>query len=151
MSYPGLSQPGRPGAGPGGVIAPQRTGVPPQRSGIAPQRGGIPVMPAADVHAPTLPQFWRSDVRRTRPGARRPRWPGVAAFFGGLAALLLLVIGLTAASVVIVSIALAFSIVAAFLAVVALIAGLGRVLGFLGLLLALAGNVDIVAPLLHLG
>jgi hypothetical protein len=146
MSYPGPPQPGRPA----GVVAPQRAGVPPQRSAIAPQRGGIPVMPPTEVHAPTLGQFWRSDVRRTRPG-RRLRWPGLVGFFGGLAALLLLIVGLNAASIVIVSIAFAISVTAGFFALLALVAGLGRALGFFGLLLALAGNIYIVAPILHLG
>jgi hypothetical protein len=129
-------------------IAPQRTGLSPQRTGIAPQQGGIPPVPPEYGSAPTLGQFWRSDVRRTRSG--RTRWPGLLAFLGGLAALILLVLGGAAASIVLVSIALAFSVVAGFFALVAIIAGLGRALGILGLLLALAGNIYVVAPLLHL-
>lgn len=134
-----------------GGYRPQAGGIAPQRSGIAPQRGGIAPI-AGYTTAPTLGQFWRSDVRRTRVDGRgRARWPGLLGFFGGLAAGILLLLAGIAGSVVLASIALAFSVAAGFFALVALIAGLGRLLGFLGLLLALAGNVYIVAPLLGLG
>ena len=132
-----------------GGYRPQTTGVAPQRTGISPQQGGIPPIPPEYASAPTLGQFWRSDVRRTRTG--RTRWPGLLAFLGGLAALILLIAGLAAASLALVSIALAFGVVAGFFAFVAIIAGLGRALGVLGLLLALAGNIYVVAPILHLG
>jgi len=131
-----------------GGYRPQRGGIAPQRTGIAPQQGGIAPIPPEYGSAPTLGQFWRSDVRRTRAG--RTRWPGLLAFFGGLAALILLILGAVAASLVLVSIALAFSAVAGFFALVAIIAGLGRALGILGLVLALAGNVYVVAPLFGL-
>ncbi|MGN6325648.1 hypothetical protein [Pseudolysinimonas sp.] len=142
---------------PGQLIAPQsRAPVPTQRGGYrpqttatAPQRGGIPPISSTYTHAPTLGQFWRSDVRRTRAG--RTRWPGLLAFLGGLAALILLIAALAVTSVVIASVALAFSVVAGFFALVAIIAGLGRGLGVLGLLLALAGNVYLVAPFLGRG
>jgi len=135
-----------------GGYRPQTGGVAPQRTGIAPQRGGIPPISSTYTTAPTLGQFWRSDVRRTRiDGRGRVRWPGLLGFFGGLAAAILLLLAGIAGSVVLASIALAFSLVAGFFALVALIAGLGRVLGFLGLLLALAGNVYVVAPLFGLG
>lgn len=132
-----------------GGYRPQTSGISPQRTGISPQQGGIPPIPPEYGIAPTLGQFWRSDVRRTRGG--RTRWPGLLAFLGGLAALILLIAGLAAASLVLVSIALAFGVVAGFFALVAIIAGLGRGLGILGLLLALAGNIYVVAPIFHLG
>ncbi|GAA2074218.1 hypothetical protein GCM10009840_04650 [Pseudolysinimonas kribbensis] len=134
-----------------GGYRPQTGGVAPQRGGIAPLRGGIPPIPPEYTVAPTLGQFWRSDVRRTRmDGTRRVRWPGFIAFFVGLAAAILLLLSAIAASVVLASIALAFSIVAGFFAIVTLVAGFGRVLGLFGLLLALAGNIYIVAPLFGL-
>jgi hypothetical protein len=164
MTYP--QQPGRaPAPRPnqlrsssGPPIAPQRGGyrppaggVAPQRDAIAPQHGAIPVMASTLTTAPTLPQFWRSDVRRTRvDGAARVRWPGLAGFLGGLAAAILLLLAAIAGSVVLASVALALSVVGGFFALVALVAGLGRALGFFGLLLALAGNVFVVAPLLGL-
>lgn len=155
MSY----QPGRPTAPtpgqlvapPYGGVRPQQGGIAPQRTAIAPQHGGVPPISSTDVHAPTLGQFWRSDVRRTRPDARRVRWPGLVAFLGGLAALILLILGAALASVALASVALAVGVVAGLFALIAIIAGLGRVLGLLGLLLALAGNVDVVAPLFGLG
>ena len=164
MSYP--QQPGRPPApAPRQIVSPlftgiapqqggyrpQTGGVAPQRTGISPQHGGIPPIPPEYTSAPTLGGFWRSDVRRTRPGGRRVRWPGLVAFLVGLAAVLALVLAGVAASVVLASVALAFSVVAGFFALVAIVAGLGRALGFFGLLLALAGNIYIVAPLLGLG
>jgi hypothetical protein len=168
MSYP--QQPGRPGPAmpvppQASAIRPQYQGVPPQARGIppqtrgiapqtygiAPQAGGIPPLSSTYTHAPTLGQFWRSDVRHTSLTRRPVRWPGLLAFFGGLAALVLLIAGLAATSVALVSVALAFSAVAGFFAIVALIAGLGRGLGFVGLLLALAGNVYVVGPLFGLG
>jgi hypothetical protein len=133
-----------------GAIRPQAGGVPPQARGIAPQTGGIPPLASSSTHAPTLGQFWRSDVHRTRRDGRPVRWPGLVAFFGGLAALILLILGFAAVSVVLLSAALAFSVVAGFFALVAIIAGLGRALGVLGLLLALAGNVYVIAPILGL-
>jgi len=148
MSYsPQQRRPAPPA--PAQLIPPQRGGVAPQRGAVAPQRGGIPPIPAEYANAPTLGQFWRSDVRRTRAG--RTRWPGLLAFLGGLVALILLIAGLAAASAALASIALAFGVVAGFFALVAIIAGLGRGLGILGLLLALAGNIYVVAPILHLG
>jgi len=145
-----LISPARGGIAPQqGGYRPQAGGIAPQRTGIAPQRGGIAPISSTYTHAPTLGQFWRSDVRRTRAG--RVRWPGLVAFFGGLAALILLITALAAASVLLASVALAFSVVAGFFALVAIIAGFGRALGILGLLLALAGNVYVVAPILGLG
>jgi hypothetical protein len=159
MSSP-MQQPGRPSA-PGrgqivpgrsaATIAPQQGGYRPQTTApVAPQRGGIAPISWGYTTAPTLGQFWRSDVRRTRPGRAQVRWPGLVAFFGGLAAVIVLITGVAAASIAIVSVALAFSVVAGLFALIALVAGLGRVLGFLGLLLALAGNIYIVAPVFGL-
>jgi hypothetical protein len=165
MSYP-MQQPGRaPAPMPtqllsmsyGGPIPPQQGGyrpqtggVAPQRTGIAPQLGGIPGT-STYTTAPTLGQFWRSDVRRTRTDGRPTRWPGRIAFFGGLAALILLILAGVAGSIVLASVALALSLTAGLFALIAIIAGVGRVLGILGLLLALAGNIYIVAPLFGLG
>lgn len=135
-----------------GGYRPQTGGVAPQRGGIAPQRGAIPTMPSPSPIAPTLGQFWRSDVRRTRvDGARRVRWPGLIGFFAGLAAAILLLLGAIAGSILLASIALALSVVGGLFALIAIVAGLGRALGFFGLLLALAGNIYVVAPLFGLG
>jgi hypothetical protein len=139
-----------------GGYRPQTGGVAPQRTGIAPQRGGLAPSTVAPIsstytHGQTLGQFWRSDIRSTRVDGRRARWPGTIAFFAGLAAVILLVAGLVGVSIVILSIAAAFSVVAGFFALVALIAGFGRLLGFFGLLFALAGNIYVVGPLFGLG
>lgn len=112
--------------------------------------GYIPVQAAGRTevitHAPTLGQFWRSDIRRTT-GGRRPRWAGLTAFWLGLAALAFLIIGGVAGIELVRAIALPLSTVAIFFALVALIAGVGRVLGFFGLLFALAGNAVVLAGL----
>ena len=109
--------------------------------------GYIPVAPLGHTeviaHAPTLGQFWRSDIRRTT-GARRPRWAGLTAFWVGLAAIGFLVIGGVTEIDTLRAIALPLSAVAGFFAIVALIAGVGRVLGFFGLLFALAGNLLVI-------
>jgi hypothetical protein len=144
----------------GQLISPQyRPGVPvqtrapvgTQRAAIPPQRGGVAPIASHYTNAPTLGQYWRSDTRRTRVDGRRVRWPGLLAFFGGLAAVILLIAAVTAASIALASIALAFSVVAGFFALVAIVAGLGRALGIVGLLLALAGNVYIVQAVLGIG
>jgi hypothetical protein len=115
--------------------------------------GFIPVQPAGHTEvitqAPTLGQFWRSDIRRTT-GGRTPRWAGMTAFWVGLVALAFLIIGSLTGIEVIRAIAFPLSFVAGFFALIALIAGIGRVLGFFGLLLALAGNVVVIAALLAL-
>lgn len=92
-----------------------------------------------EVDAPTLLQFWRSDSRVV-PGRPRPRWAGRAAFWIGL-----LAAGLYGASVVLAiaflaALAAPFAVVALAFALIAIIAGVGRGLGILGLLLALAGS-----------
>jgi hypothetical protein len=115
--------------------------------------GYIPVAPLGHTEvistAPTLGQFWRSDIRRTT-GGRRPRWAGLAAFWIGLAAVAFLVIGGVTGIETLRAIALPLSTVALFFAIIALIAGVGRALGFLGLLLALVGNVVVVDWFLRL-
>jgi len=115
--------------------------------------GYIPVAPLGHteviLNAPTLGQFWRSDIRRTT-GGRRPRWAGLAAFWIGLAAIGFLVIGGVTAVATLAAIALPLSAVALFFAVIALIAGVGRTLGFFGLLFALAGNIVVVDWFLRL-
>lgn len=109
--------------------------------------GYIPVAPLGHVeviaNAPTLGQFWRSDIRRTT-GGRRPRWAGLTAFWIGLAAIAFLIIGAVTGIDTLRAIALPLSTVAIFFAIVALIAGVGRVLGFFGLLFALAGNLLVI-------
>jgi len=115
--------------------------------------GYIPVAPLGHVeviaNAPTLGQFWRSDIRRTT-GGRRPRWAGLTAFWVGLAAIGFLMIGTVIGIGVLAAIALPLSTVALFFAIIALIAGVGRVLGFFGLLFALIGNIVVVDWFLHL-
>jgi hypothetical protein len=110
--------------------------------------GYIPVAPLGHTeviaNAPTLGQFWRSDIRRTT-GGRRPRWAGLAAFWIGLAALGFLVLGAVTGVDTLRAIALPLSTVALFFALIALIAGVGRTLGFFGLLFALAGNIVVVS------
>jgi hypothetical protein len=115
--------------------------------------GYIPVATLGHVeviaNAPTLGQFWRSDIRRTT-GGRRPRWAGLTAFWVGLAAIGFLVIGTVVGIGTLAAIALPLSTVALFFALIALIAGVGRALGFFGLLFALIGNIVVVDWFLHL-
>ena len=112
------------------------------------QSGYIPVQPVGRTEvieqAPTLGQFWRSDIRRTT-GTRRPRWAGLTAFWLGLAAVALLFIGEATAVAFVIAIALPLSVVAGFFALIAVIAGVGRVLGFFGLVFALVGNILVLA------
>lgn len=115
--------------------------------------GYVPVAPLGHTeviaNAPTLGQFWRSDIRRTT-GGRRPRWAGLTAFWVGLAAIVFLVIGTVIGVSTLAAIALPLSTVALFFAIIAIIAGVGRALGFFGLILALIGNVVVVDWFLHL-
>ena len=115
--------------------------------------GYVPVQPLGHTEvitiAPTLSQFWRSDIRRTSVGPRS-RWAGITAFWLGLAAIAFLLIGTATGIEPLRAIALPLSAVAGFFAIIALIAGVGRVLGFLGLLLALAGNVFVIGWLVRL-
>lgn len=96
------------------------------------------------TQAPTLGQFWRSDIRHTT-GARRARWAGMTAFWLGLASMGFLYIGAGAAIPVIRDIALPLSVVAGLFALIAIIAGVGRVLGWFGLIFALLGNIFVIA------
>ena len=95
------------------------------------------------VKAPTIIDFWRSDVLR-QPGRRAPRWVGWVSFTLGFLAMLTLFVGAVTSTGLLVDISLGLSLTAGFLALVALIAGIGRVAGFLGLLFALAGNVFVI-------
>lgn len=117
------------------------------------QYGSIPVQAAGRTevitHAPTLGQFWRSDVRHTT-GARRPRWAGLTAIWLGLASIAFLFIGGAIGFAVIRDIALPLSVVAGLFALIAIIAGIGRVLGWFGLIFALIGNAFVIAWLVSL-
>lgn len=112
------------------------------------QSGYIPVQAAGKTevitHAPTLGQFWRSDIRHTT-GARRARWAGLAAFWLGLASMAFLFVGGGIGVPVVRDIALPLSVVAGLFALIAIIAGVGRVLGWFGLIFALIGNVYVIA------
>jgi len=112
------------------------------------QTGYIPVMAAGHTEvikqAPTLGQFWRSDVVRTTIG-RRSRWAGLTAFWLGLAAIGFLLVGALTGVELVRAIALPLSTTAIFFALVALIAGIGRVLGLFGLIFALAGNIAVLS------
>src|SRR5262245_56917846 len=92
------------------------------------------------VMAPTLAQFWRSDVRRP-PGQRAPRWAGWISLGVGVLALLALLAGGVLGVPQLVAASLPLSWTAGFFGLVALIAGIGRLAGLVGLLLALGGNV----------
>lgn len=133
---PGTTRPAGSGAGYALNATPQRR-----------QSGPIPVQAAGKTevitHAPTLGQFWRSDIRRTT-GFRRPRWAGVAAFWLGLASIAFLFIGGAVGLAIVRDIALPLSAVAGLFALIAIIAGVGRALGWFGLIFALIGNVFVV-------
>jgi hypothetical protein len=108
---------------------------------IAPQTNFEPPM----KQAPTLGQFWRSDVR-TLPGHKRPRWAGRLSFWLGLVAAVLLIGGsLFALGAWTAEVALALGVVAGFFGLVALIAGIGRAAGFFGIILALIGNMYVLS------
>jgi hypothetical protein len=93
--------------------------------------------------APTLADFWRSDVRRP-PERKAPTWAGWTAFAVGIVSMVTLYLGAATDNRVLVSLSLPFSLTAGFFALVALIAGIGRLPGFLGLIFALAGNVFVI-------
>jgi hypothetical protein len=117
------------------------------------QAGYIPVQAAGRTEvitqAPTLGQFWRSDIRRTT-GAKRARWAGLTAFWLGLAAIAFLFIGGGIGVPLLRDAALPLSVVAGLFALIAIIAGVGRVLGWFGLIFALVGNVFVIAWLVSL-
>lgn len=90
--------------------------------------------------APTLGQYWRSDTR-VAPGRKPAKWAGRAAFWlGMLSAILFFGGALTGAPDVLVAYAAPLSVVATVFALIAIIAGIGRGLGFVGLIFALAGS-----------
>jgi hypothetical protein len=91
--------------------------------------------------APTLGQYWRSD-NRTAPGRKPAKWAGRAAFWLGLLAAILYVAGsyLGGAPTVFIALAAPLGVVAIFFALIAIIAGVGRGLGIVGLIFALAGS-----------
>ncbi len=110
------------------------------QSNIPPQPSYEPTM----THAPTLRQFWRSDAR-VMPGRTKPRWAGVFSFWLGLAAAVLLIGGTAFEVPSAAVIALGIGAVAVFFGLVALIAGIGRFSGFVGIVLALVGNVFVLS------
>lgn len=90
--------------------------------------------------APTLGQYWRSDTR-IAPGRKPAKWAGRAAFWlGMLSAILFFAGALITGDPVIAAFAAPLSVVAIFFALIAIIAGIGRGLGFVGLIFALAGS-----------
>jgi hypothetical protein len=90
--------------------------------------------------APTLGQYWRSDTRVV-PGRRPARWAGRAALWLGiLAAGLFFVGGFIAGASALTAFAAPVSLVAVIFALIAIIAGVGRGLGIVGLIFALAGS-----------
>lgn len=96
------------------------------------------------TQAPTLTQFWRSEMR-TMPGRRKPRWAGVLAFWFGLLSIpMLFLLGVAFGQTSFYWIALAFSVAAGFFGIVAMVAGIGRGLGFLGMILGLIGNIYVI-------
>jgi hypothetical protein len=101
------------------------------------------------VIAPTLFDFWRSDVRRP-PGEKAPRWAGWAALALGALAMLALFIGGATGNEVVVAASLALSWAGAFFALIALIADIGRWLGLIGLVFAIIGNVVLIGWLADL-
>jgi hypothetical protein len=111
------------------------------------QAGYIPVQAAGKTevitHAPTLGQFWRSDIRHTT-GAKRARWAGATAFWLGLASIAFLFIGGGIGIPLIQQIALPLSVVAGLFALIAIIGGVGRALGWFGLIFALIGNFFVI-------
>lgn len=91
--------------------------------------------------APTLGQYWRSDTRVV-PGRKPAKWAGRAAFWLGLLAAVLFFAGMfiAGAPTVLAAFAAPVSVVAVIFALIAIIAGVGRGLGILGLIFALAGS-----------
>lgn len=101
------------------------------------------------VMAPTLIDFWRSDVRGA-PDRPRPRWAGWLSFVLGLLAMAGLFIGAVGTLPLLVDIALVLSWTAGFFALIAIIAGIGRLAGFFGLIFAVAGNALLLGWLARL-
>lgn len=91
--------------------------------------------------APTLGQYWRSD-NRSVPGRKPAKWAGRAAFWLGILAAVLFFSGtfFTSAPTDLAAFAAPVSLVAVVFALIAIIAGIGRGLGIVGLIFALAGS-----------
>ncbi|HWH97808.1 MAG TPA: hypothetical protein VNS80_05530 [Pseudolysinimonas sp.] len=91
--------------------------------------------------APTLGQYWRSD-NRTVPGRKPSKWAGRVAFWLGIIAAILYFAPTFFADVPVLFAAYAapLGVVAVIFALIAIIAGIGRGLGILGLIFALAGS-----------
>ena len=136
MTIPPLQPPARPNAQytyrPIAPNSPQ-SNIPPSMNFEAPIK-----------QAPTLGQFWRSDVRRL-PGTKKPRWAGLISFWLGLVAAVLLILGTAIEVPYAGQIALAIGAVAGFFGLVAIIAGIGRIAGFFGIILALVGNAFVLS------
>jgi hypothetical protein len=123
------------------------TYLPPPRRGAPSQNhpGGylpdLPIQPIRQTSAPTLGQFWRSDSR-VIPGRKPAKWAGRAAFWLGLLALgfFLWDVAVLGQLTIFSAIANPISLVALLFALIALIAGVGRGLGIIGLILALASS-----------
>lgn len=122
---------------PGRQAARSHVYAPPSQAGT--RINPTPVQPMRELTAPTLLQFWRSDSRVV-PGRKPAKWAGRTAFWVGLLAAVLYFAGGFAGTALLVSLASPFSVVALLFALIALIAGIGRGLGFLGLVFALAAN-----------
>ncbi|MEO8527905.1 MAG: hypothetical protein ABI435_02395 [Pseudolysinimonas sp.] len=111
----------------------------------AQQRLGQGFVPRAFVaqqqsHAPTLAQFWRSDIRVT-PGRKPAKWAGVAALWLGLIALTVFLSGMFFdASGFLVAVATPIGFVAVLFGLLAVIAGIGRGAGIFGLIFAVLGS-----------
>jgi hypothetical protein len=100
-------------------------------------------MPAPPPAAPTLLQFWRSDVH-TVPGRRRPRWAGLIAFWLGLVAMVLYLfdMAILGGPGLLAYVASPLSVVAFLFGLVAVVAGIGRGFGVFGLIFAVLGQVQ---------
>ena len=115
--------------------------------------GYVPVQPMGRTeviaNAPTLGQFWRSDIRHTT-GGRSPRWAGGVAFWTGLLSIGLFVVANVLGIVAFAAVALALGVTAVFFALIAIIAGIGRAFGFIGLILAVVGVLFLGGAIIRL-
>jgi hypothetical protein len=148
MSYPLQPQQGQPVHMPQGQNLGQNVGTARQNDPRAYQPRTVQPQVRVEqpmTSAPTLGQYFRSDTRGV-PGARRPRWAGLIAFWLGLLSIpLLFVVGGIFQVREFWDVAAAFSVVAVFFGLVAFVAGFGRALGFFGILFALIGNVYVLS------
>lgn len=122
------------------LLPPPRPGAPSQNhpGGYVPQ---LPIQPIRETSAPTLGQFWRSDSR-VAPGRKPAKWAGRAAFWLGLIALALFLwdVAILGTPSIFSAVASPLGFVAVLFALIAIIAEVGRGLGIVGLILALAGS-----------